>query len=270
MTVTPFATGADYGSTLNAGRATGTGSTASSAVDRLACSNDGERGLFRTIQGEGPSLGRQALFLRLAGCNLHCSWCDTPYTWDWSQYSPRKEVTLHPVTSLAAVIHELDPELLVVTGGEPLLQQRSLRTLFTLLDTASPLPRIEVETNGTVMPIGVDYYVTQFNVSPKLQHAGNPPLTLDQQKALQWFAVQAALRKVVFKFVVQQLSDLDEVEQFRKAYGIRPYAIWIMPEGTTAEGIAATAHNIATEVVDRGWNLTTRLHVQLWGARRGV
>ena len=50
-----------------------------------------------TLQGEGPSSGRRAMFLRLAGCNLSCSWCDTAYTWDWSRYDKKAEVTMMQV-----------------------------------------------------------------------------------------------------------------------------------------------------------------------------
>jgi organic radical activating enzyme len=72
-----------------------------------------------------------------------------------------------------------------------------------------------------------------------------------------------------FKFVVVEPTDLDEVDQIARRVGIAPAKLWIMPEGTTAKTIAARTAAIADDVLARGWNLTTRLHVLAWGDKRG-
>src|SRR4051794_36930774 len=100
--------------------------------------------LFASLQGEGPTVGQPSTFLRLAHCNLTCSWCDTAYTWDWSRFEPR-ELTLDvDANHLLAGIRSLEPRNLVITGGEPLLQQPALKALVTSLKADAFT--IEVET----------------------------------------------------------------------------------------------------------------------------
>src|SRR6266550_4296924 len=101
-----------------------------------------------TFQGEGPSIGRRAGFVRLGRCNLACEWCDTKYTWDWSQYDPAVELSHRTVTEIVDQLVAMDVPMVVVTGGEPLLQQRSLVPL--LVECHGRRWRIEVETAGTI------------------------------------------------------------------------------------------------------------------------
>lgn len=107
-----------------------------------------------TVQGEGRSLGRRCAFLRLGGCNLSCSWCDTPYTWDWTgagesgvAHDPRKELHRRPVEEVVAELLGFDTELIVISGGEPLGQQERLIPLVAALTARGK--EIEIETNGT-------------------------------------------------------------------------------------------------------------------------
>src|SRR5687768_9454687 len=86
-----------------------------------------------TWQGEGPSLGRRAGFVRLGRCNLACSWCDTPYTWDWDRFDPAVELTRMSVDAIADRIASMEVPLVVITGGEPLLQQSHLAPLLRRL-----------------------------------------------------------------------------------------------------------------------------------------
>jgi len=224
-----------------------------------------------TVQGEGPSAGRQCAFLRLGGCNLSCHWCDTPYTWDWkgtsdekTAFDPRKELHNRDVEDVLGELLALGTDLVVISGGEPLSQQRRLRPLLKGLREAGVT--VEFETNGTVVPD--DEIITpgvRFNVSPKLSHAGDPA-----SKRI----VPAALRKlaqtpdVAFKFVCRTTDDLDEVGSLQTDFGISP--VWIMPEGKTVAHISQHLSSLADEVVRRGWNLSTRLHVLAWGDRRGI
>ena len=222
-----------------------------------------------TFQGEGPSMGRRCSFLRLSGCNLRCSWCDTPYTWDWTgvngqAYEPAAERTMLDVDTVCAAVDAQGTDMLVVSGGEPLLQQRRLLPLLETL--AHRGVRIEVETAGTVAPSpAVSDAVAQFNVSPKLSNSGNAvqrryrPAVID--------ALQAGGR-AIWKFVAVDESDLVEIEQLVRRHGLAP--VYVMPEGVTAEVLVVRARALAGGVLSRGWNLTTRLHVLLYGNRRGV
>jgi 7-carboxy-7-deazaguanine synthase len=212
-----------------------------------------------TLQGEGPSVGQRAGFVRLGRCNLACTWCDTAYTWDWSRFDPAVELRRMSVAEITAQVEAMDVPMVVVTGGEPLLQQSGLSELLL---TLSPRHRIEVETAGTIAPspelVGL---VDQFNVSPKLGNSGNP---IDRRHQPDVLRALEATGKAVFKFVVTGPHELDEVA----AFGVAP--VWVMPEGTTAERVRAGLAALADPVIERGWNLTTRLHVELWGDKRGV
>lgn len=213
-----------------------------------------------TFQGEGPSIGRTAAFVRLGRCNLACTWCDTPYTWDWSRHDPAVELAERTVDDVLGEVDAMGPvELLVVTGGEPLLQQSRLVPL--LRGAAERGLRVEVETAGTLAPVDeVVALVDRFNVSPKLANSGNPAERRHRPEVLQAFA---ATGKAVFKFVVRDVSELDEVA----AFGVEP--VWVMPEGTDAVGLTERMQALAPAVLARGWRLTPRLHVLLWGDRRG-
>lgn len=214
-----------------------------------------------TWQGEGPSVGRTAAFVRLGRCNLACTWCDTPYTWDWSRFDPAVELAERPVESVLADVDAMGAvDLLVVTGGEPLLQQSRLVPL--LRGARARGLRVEVETAGTLAPAPeVVELVDGFNVSPKLASSGNPAERRVRPDVLAAFM---ATGKAAFKFVVQDASELDEVASFDVA------PVWVMPEGTDAETITARMRALAEPVLARGWNLSPRLHVLLWGDRRGV
>lgn len=205
--------------------------------------------IFTSFQGEGPSAGRAATFLRLGGCNLSCSWCDTPYTWDATRYDLRAEIRNLPVPLVGGLVRGQD--LLVITGGEPLLQAKAIGEL---LDHEEDERAVEVETNGTLPP--PDWYARAWwNVSPKLAHSGNAT-ALRQD----WPAGRST-----YKFVVTDPADLEEVA----AYRTEPSRTWIMPEGTTSEAVLRLARDLAGPVLAAGWNLTLRQHVLLWGAERG-
>lgn len=218
-----------------------------------------------TFQGEGPSCGQQALFVRLSRCNLSCPRCDTPYTWDWSRYDPRAESHHIAGDDLVAWLLTQPTELVVMTGGEPLLQQDRLLPVVRALNAAGR--RIEVETNGTVEPMpGLMGAVAAFNVSLKL--AGFAAAA-DADRRINPAALRTLGRsqRAVFKFVVTGPADLAEVETLCAAYGLEP--VWIMPEGVTGIQVTDVMRAVADGVLARGWHLTGRLHVLLWGDTRG-
>jgi organic radical activating enzyme len=218
-----------------------------------------------TLQGEGPSCGQQALFVRLSRCNLSCPSCDTPYTWNWQRFDIMAET--HRLTAPDILDWALGypTELLVITGGEPLLQQDLLVPLVAALTAAGR--RVEMETNGTIAPAAaLVEAVTRFNVSPKLASFAAPG---DAQRRINPGALRAlvATGRAVFKFVVSSVTDLDEIAELQRRFDLRP--VWVMPEGTTTERLLEVMRALADEVVGRGWHLSTRLHVMLWGDARG-
>lgn len=216
-----------------------------------------------TFQGEGPSCGAPALFIRLSRCNLTCAWCDTKYTWDWSQFDPRKESTRRTVASLLAWALASDVELVVITGGEPLLQQKKLIPLLQGLLAAGR--RVEFETNGTIAPDpellagGI-----RFNVSPKLANSGVAEGKRIVPDALKAFAVSG---RAAFKFVARTVADLAEIGVLVDRFGLDP--VWVMPEGTTPERLIETTRVLADAVAARRWYFTPRLHVLAFAEARG-
>jgi 7-carboxy-7-deazaguanine synthase len=221
-----------------------------------------------TLQGEGPSQGRRAAFVRLGLCNLDCTWCDTPYTWDWSgKNGPRQDrgALYHSeAADLAEQLRLLRVPLVVITGGEPMLQQTALGPLVRLL--AESRVDVEIETNGTLPATDFDVSAhARFNVSPKLSGSGVEP-----QRALNPEVLSDYERRhAAFKFVVSELAELDEVQQLVDDLDIDPARVWIMPEGRHGPIVLAGMRLLAEPVIERGWNLTTRLHVLLWGDERG-
>lgn len=219
-----------------------------------------------TLQGEGPSTGKPALFIRLSRCNLSCPACDTPYTWDWSRFNPRLEARKTTADALHRWAMSYKTELVVITGGEPLSQQDALQPLVRSLAIAGR--RIEIETNGTIAPDpDIIEYVSQFNVSPKTAtFAGSDATRVHRinPDALRKFA---SSQKAVFKFTVSSAEDLDEISLHAAEFGLEP--VWIMPEGTTPEVVLGRMSWLAEEVIKRNWSLSGRLHILLWGDQRG-
>jgi 7-carboxy-7-deazaguanine synthase len=239
-------------------------------VSRLA---NGTPEIFHTLQGEGPSLGAPAVFLRLSLCNLHCHWCDTPYTWNWEKtpwkhqdgvkFSKSEQIIELSPTEIAPLISHYNCDRLVLTGGEPLLQQKDLTHLTRLLPGIS---FIEVETNGTQVPD--DDFIsipTQFNVSPKLSNSG-----MDKGLRLNFAAlhVLASTPTSFFKFVVCNQADLEEVQSLQEKLFLASNRISLMPEGRDAETLHSRSLWLADICRAQGYRFSPRLHVLLWGNER--
>lgn len=232
-----------------------------------------------TWQGEGPSLGRLCAFIRLAGCNLQCSWCDTPYTWDWTgrnghKYTVQDEshaMTVRTIQkALAPMITAMYSPMFVISGGEPMLQDSGIYALVrSLKDSAGEhFARWEIETNGTKIPDFPSDLVDQYNVSPKLPGSGNDPVFAYQEEALKWYIRTG---RAIFKFVVAEPSrDLDAIQKIQQWCGIPSDKIWIMPEGTDYSDIIANSREMRDDILSLGYNFTTRLHILLWNNKRAV
>ena len=226
---------------------------------------DGSPEIFRTVQGEGVSAGVPAVFLRLATCNLKCSWCDTKYTWDWSQYNYDREVAAITSDEAMERIRALGTRRVVVTGGEPLMQQRSLAAL--LIDLREDGYECEIETNGTLVPSEeMVTCISQWNVSPKLENSCNGLEKRRVPKALRAFR---DLDNAWFKFVIAEPGDIAEVESLIQEFEIPDRRVLLMPEGTTREALERRSGWLAETCAERGYRFTTRMHILTWGNERG-
>ena len=217
-----------------------------------------------TLQGEGPHAGRACVFLRLGGCNLSCSWCDTPYSWDGRRYDLRQEIQQLTVDQIMDRMPT--GNMVIVTGGEPLLQQDNpwWPLLLDRLSDAYPLG-LHLETNGTIAPNEASRSLfTHITVSPKLANAGNH--RGHQSRAIwdHWKSIPQA----IFKIVVENEQDVVDAVDLASYYGMRP-RLWVMPQGITAAELDMRWPVIAQAAAERGVNATHRLHVLAWGPERG-
>ena len=195
--------------------------------------------------------------------------CDTKYTWDWEQHDRETETIevahdelLDRVDSLAGDA----TRTVVITGGEPLLQQRSLAVIARNLQEKGF--RIEIETNGTIEPTqDLATQVDQWNVSPKLTNSGNRRSASLRASPLEWFS---KTKDAWFKFVISDPKDVEEVVRLASAHRMNARRIMLMPEGTDPGSLERRSSWLVDQCQRHGYRFGTRLHVQLWGSKRGV
>ena len=227
-----------------------------------------------TVQGEGSSCGKVCTFIRLGLCNLTCQWCDTAYTWDWTGrngivYDRATELRRTTVENVVAELALCDPPRVVITGGEPLLQTRAVLALAAAIDRDLQAA-VEVETNGTMLPHPIWNQViwlrpVQWNVSPKLWNSG---VALDERldfDVLAWFAAQPS---ATLKFVCESADDVAEAAHVAERAGFAPDRVWVMPEGRDVATLDWHSSLMVDAALQHRFNITPRLHVQLWGTER--
>lgn len=249
---------------------------------KLAKLGDGPE-IFHTIQGEGISVGAPAVFIRASRCNLHCVWCDTDHTWNFEGTPwPHEKDAVAGYTKFrkADVTVEIDPAeaaarilafgcpRTIITGGEPLLQESAFLEMIGHIRRVQPEHQFEVETNGTRIPSPAFHdAVNQFNVSPKLANAGMPESLRLNAAALEFFA---GSDKAWFKFVVAEPPDLEEIVALCGTRSLPRQRVLLMPEGRTCAELDRHAVWLAETCRDQGFRYCDRLHIRLWGDRRGV
>jgi len=222
--------------------------------------------ILASIQGEGTNAGATAVFLRTALCNLKCVWCDSRYTWDFATYPYEEEVHEITVREAAKRIKRLNRSHVVITGGEPLLQQRDLTELAALLKEAGYY--IEVETNGTIIPHpALTKHVDQWNVSPKLASSRNPRKLREKPNVYTFFANQP---NAWFKFVVAGEGDVRQVLTLVTRYKLPKHRVLLMPEAATRRKLVERSRLVADLCVKHGFRFSPRLQIELWDGRRGT
>lgn len=223
--------------------------------------------VFATVQGEGILSGVPSLFVRTSGCNLRCSWCDTPYTsWnaegeDWALDRIEERVAGFP-----AYRH------VVLTGGEPMIQPQ-LPELTRRLRARGL--HITIETAGTVE---AEVECDLMSLSPKLRNS--TPWTRDdgrwaerhERLRIQREVLRSLTRRFEYqlKFVVCSEEDLQEVDELVAAVGAPPDRVLLMPEGVDAGTLGERSLWLVEICKQRGYRFCPRIHVLLWGAKRGV
>ncbi|WP_367874335.1 7-carboxy-7-deazaguanine synthase QueE [Luteolibacter sp. Populi] len=248
----------------------------------LARLNDGPE-IFFTLQGEGVSAGLPAIFVRSSLCNLHCRWCDTDHTWNFEgtpwkhdkdadpayRKHRKAEVTIEvPPAEIVDRVAAYPCKRVVITGGEPLIQQEAWLEMIRGLRVLDPAYVFEVETNGTRLPTPeFQAAVNQFNVSPKLANSGMEEKLRIAPRVLETLAAEP---KAWFKFVAVEDGDMDEILALCSRFQIPPERVLLMPEGRTAAELDRHAPAVAARCLLNGWRFCDRLHVRLWGDKRGV
>lgn len=223
-----------------------------------------------TIQGEGKSSGMKVMFVRLSLCNLHCIWCDTPYTWNWTgtifkhleKFDKNKEVKIQSVADIIAELQKHEVKAVVISGGEPMLQQKELTILVSELKQLGYW--VEVETNGTIAPTTTFLsLIDQINCSPKLANSGDPYQLRTRVVPL---VALATSKKANFKFVVSSDEDIPEILDLVKRFSMQE--VYLMPEGITAQALTAREAQVRELCIKYGFCFTQRLHIiELGGGR---
>lgn len=226
--------------------------------------------IFSSIQGEGVNTGKPVLFIRCANCNLKCWYCDSKFTWDAEELDKK-------VISAPVLIEEIEKQKInyhwVFTGGEPLLQQKEIQNIIKLrVKNYVVKPYIEFETNGTIIPLeDIDFYANQYNVSIKLSNSEGKDQWNTYQRRINPEAIIFFNNssKSNFKFVISDIKDLEEVRQLQSEFCISSKKIWLMPEGIQEEILKEKLKWLAQVCMDYGYNLSNRLHIVIWGNKRG-
>ena len=219
--------------------------------------------IFYSVQGEGILAGVPSVFVRTSGCNLRCSWCDTPYT-SWKPEG--EDFTIDQI--VAQVKAFLAAKHVVITGGEPMIASGivELSERFRALGL-----HITFETAGTVFaPVACDL----MSISPKLANSTPEGAFHDRHEQLR--IQPEILRRLTreydyqLKFVVAQQTDLAELQAIAKSLNAPADKIVLMPEGTSSEVLSDRGPWIAELCKTHGYRFGPRLHVYLYGNRRGV
>jgi 7-carboxy-7-deazaguanine synthase len=221
--------------------------------------------LFHSIQGEGKLVGVPSVFIRASGCNLRCSWCDTPY----ASWKPEGDDV--PVDQIVERIAQFKTRHVVITGGEPMI----MPDVVELCDLLHQFDHhITIETAATVFkPLRLDL----ASLSPKLSNSTPVDSQFSEMHERQRMNIPVIQQFIdsspdfQLKFVVSGDRDLDEIQTvLEQLKGWRPSDVQLMPEGTDAATLNARAGWIAQVCKNTGFRYCPRLHIHLFGNKRGT
>ena len=218
--------------------------------------------IFYSIQGEGALVGTPSVFVRTSGCNLRCAWCDTPYT-SWSPEG--REI---PLDEIMEETRRHPARHVVLTGGEPMIAPE-IGALSERLRAAGL--HITIETAGTVFhPVACDL----MSISPKLSNSTPEGAWADRHERAR--LQPETLRRLMavcdyqLKFVIAKPEDVAEARELAGRLGADPARVMLMPEGVDRELLRERSVWLAEICKREGFRFSPRLHVELYGNRRGV
>ena len=218
--------------------------------------------IFYSVQGEGSLVGTPSVFVRTSGCNLRCAWCDTPYA-SWEPEG--QDLTVSDVVS--AVVG-YGPRHVVITGGEPMIVPEIVALSQELRRAGL---HITIETAGTVYAaVACDL----MSISPKLSNSTPQGRWAAQHEHLR---IQPdILRRLLsayecqLKFVVASPQDVPEIQSLLEQIGAERGKVILMPEGTQSTLLRQRALWLVEICKREGFRYSPRLHIDLYGNRRGV
>lgn len=218
--------------------------------------------IFYSVQGEGSLIGVPSVFVRTSGCNLRCAWCDTPYT-SW-----RPEGDDWKLEQILGAVNEYPARHVVLTGGEPMIA-RGVQELAR--EIRRGVRHLTIETAGTVFaPVECDL----MSISPKLANSTPEGDWHDRHEQLR--IQNDVLRRLIseyeyqLKFVISRPEDMPEVRQLVATLAADFTRVILMPEGTDAATLHERAIWLAEICKEEGFRFSPRLHVDLYGNRRGT
>jgi len=239
--------------------------------------------IYPAPQGEGPTTGVPSLFVRLSGCNLHCGWCDSFFTWNFEGTKFKNEGDFNfPKVKRGEEMREVGIEdfrrevldearashvkNIVLTGGEPMLQQKALVAALWPLKTLGFT--FEVETNGTIVLEDETFaLVDRINCSPKLANSGNEEILRFRLPALKRIVSHPGS---VFKFVLSGANCVAEIQKIVQESGMPNDRVLIMPEGVTRDS-QIVGFKLAEDIaLTFGWRVCPRVHILIHGTKRAV
>jgi 7-carboxy-7-deazaguanine synthase len=224
--------------------------------------------IFYSIQGEGKLTGVPSVFVRASGCNLRCVWCDTPY----ASWEPEGENLA--VAEIVRQALTFGARHVVLTGGEPMIMPDVVELCAALKSAGF---HITIETAATVYAEAV---VDLASLSPKLSNStprdreGGKFAVMHERQRINPGVIQRLIDTspdFQLKFVVSGEGDLAEIHAILA--GLKNYTpadVLLMPEGIDAATLSARGEWVSEICKQTGFRFCPRLHVILYGNRRGT